>query len=454
MTQVRSAIRGQVRSAVRGPMTLARGSGQSVHDGISYNAATGRVVLKAVGASPTITTLTSAFTFTCGNQSMFMGPAGLLVPAVTNVPRIEYDANGNCLGLLMEASRTNLALQSQDLATSHALAALLAFGSGSIANATAAPDGTVTADKIVEDTATTTHRIRQATDVTIASGNVVSFSFFVKAAERTRCRLRITESTFASAYEVSFNLGTGTIGTATTTGVASGGTSRIQALPNGWYRVAISAALNGGFLAARCLLELEDASGNNGYTGDGVSGLFAWGEQIEVGAFASSYIPTTTTSIARTACSAIRTLGSEFSATAGTVVVAGRASGGQDPANGNHFWEFDNLTAAERIRFFRALGSDTARTQYTAASATQALLDATFVNLTAFKAATAWAANDFASSFNGAAVLTDAAGTVPTATALGLGVSPVGADNCNGHILRFDYWPSRLPNNMLQQLST
>jgi len=134
--------------------------------------------------------------------------------------------------------------------------------------------------------------------------------------------------------------------------------------------------------------------------------------------------------------------------------MAGRASGGQDAANGNHFWEFDNLTAAERIRFFRALATDTARTQYTSASVTQALLDATFVNLTAFKSATAWAANDFASSFNGGAVLTDAAGTVPTISTLGLGMSPVGTDCANGHIRTFDYYSSRLPNSFLQQAST
>lgn len=420
------------------------GEDEFLHDGIHLNFGTQRYYTKAVGQPASFAALTSLFTFTGGNQSMYMGPAGLLVASATNAPRIEYDASGNCLGLLMEASRTNLALQSQDLTTSHAAAA-----SSVVANATTAPDGTTTADKLVEDSSTTLHRIRQTTDVTITSGATVTFSYHVKAAERTKCRLRITESTFASAYEVSFDLSAGTIGTATTTGVASGGTSSIKPLPSGWYRISITAAINGGFLTCRTNLELENAAGSNAYTGDGSSGLYAWGEQIEVGVFPSSYIPTTTGSVARTADSCIRTLGSEFSATAGTVVVAGRASGGQDAAGNQVIWSFDDTTTSERIQLTRVQATDTGRVVVSDGGASQAALDATMTNSTAFRSATAWAANDFASSFNGAAALTDAAGTLPTTTLLGMGVFGAGTGQMNGHIRKFNYWPTRLPNTFL-----
>ncbi|NBW19430.1 MAG: hypothetical protein EBR82_66795, partial [Caulobacteraceae bacterium] len=429
--------------------------GASFHDGISFNAETQRVVLKAVGSAPTITNLTSAFTFTCGNQSMYRGANGLLVQAVTNTPRIEYDAGGSCLGLLMEASRTNLALQSQDLSTSHSLAALLAFGSGSTVNAIAAPDGTTTADKIVEDTSTTLHRIRQTTDVTIASGNTVAFSYFVKAAERTRCRLRITENTFASAYEVSFNLATATVGTAITTGVAVGvpGSSFITAYANGWYRIGIAAAINGGFLTCRTNLELEDASGNNAYTGDGASGLYAWGEQIEVGNFASSYIPTTTIAVARTADSCIRTLGSEFSATAGTVVIQGRASRGRDGSGAQTSFDLNDASALNSISLNRPAAGDVARFSVITATVEQGPVDATFVNSSNYKAAMAFALNDLAFSFNGAAVSTDTVATLPTATRLELGCGVVGTLQANGHIRTFDYYPMRQSDAFLQLAS-
>jgi len=424
--------------------------GASFHDGISFNAETQRVVLKAVGSAPTITTLTSAFTYTCGNQSMYRASSGLLVQAVTDTPRIEYDAGGSCLGLLMEASRTNLALQAQDLSTSHSLAALLAFGSGSTVNAIAAPDGTTTADKIVEDTATTLHRIRQTSDVTIASGNTVAFSYFVKAAERTRCRLRITESTFASAYEVSFNLATATVGTATTTGVAVGvpSSSFITAYANGWYRIGIAAAINGGFLTCRTNLELEDASGNNAYTGDGVSGLYAWGEQIEVGNFASSYIPTTTVSVARTGCSAVRTLSTEFSSTAGAVVVQGRAQGGQSTRQ--TCWAFTDGTAANTIPLTRPVSTDFFQFRVDAASVNQAAIGFSVSNSSLFKAAAAWALNDMQLSYNGGLGTVDTVCTVPAGiTTLGLGVEYTGTNQFNGHIRTLDYYPTRQPDSFL-----
>ena len=135
------------------------------------------------------------------------------------------------------------------------------------------------------------------------------------------------------------------------------------------------------------------------------------------------------------------------------MVVAGRASGGQDAANGTHFWGLDDGTGNERIRFFRALASDTARLQVTDGGVTQALRDFTFTNLTAFKSAVAWAVNDFAHSMNGQDALLDAAGTIPTVTTLGLGMTLAGAEPANGHIRRFDYYPTRQTNAFLVSAS-
>lgn len=446
MTQVRSAIRGQVRSPVRGPMTLARGSGQSVHDGISYNAATGRVVLKAVGASPTITTLTSAFTFTCGNQSMFMGPNGLLVQAVTNVPRIEYDASGNCLGLLMEASRTNLMTFSQDLAG----ADWSALQSTLSSNSTAAPDGTVTADLVTEDGASSAHGY--VNNRTLAVSTTYTTSFWAKANGRTWVAFRATGTGWVNSDQAAFfNIsGAGAVGT-----LGTGVTATITAHPNGWYRCTATyatAAASGTGTGTR--IALASADNTQIYAGNSTSGAYFWGVQQEVGAFPSSYIPTTTVSVARTADSCIRTLGSEFSATAGTVVVAGRASGGQDAGAAQVVWDIGDTTANNRLFVARQTAADTLRYQVFSGGVGQGPLDNTFINSTAFKASTAWAANDLALSFNGAAIQTDASASIPTVTSLGLGIYTGVSSQMNGHILRFDYWPTRLPNNMLQQLST
>lgn len=442
MTQVRSPIRGQIRSPVR--VGIAAGSDQSFHDGISFDAATGRVVLKAVGAAPTITTLAGAFTFTGGNQSMFMGPAGLLVPSATNTPRIEYDAGGNCLGLVMEAARTNLMTFSQDLAG----ADWSLLQSTLTSNATTAPDGTATADLVTEDGGSSAHGY--VNNRTLAVSTTYTTSFWAKANGRTWVAFRATGTGWLNSDQAAFfNLsGAGAVGT-----LGTGMTGTITAAANGWYRCTCTyatAAASGTGTGTR--LALASADNTQIYAGNSTSGAYFWGVQQEAGAFASSYIPTTTVSVARTADSCIRTLGSEFSASAGTVFVQGRSSGGQDAVNGNHVWSLDDATTAERIRFFRAVAADTARVQVTDGGATQALLDATFVNSTLFKSASAWAANDFAASFNGGAILSDVAGTIPTVTQLNLGASS-SADSMNGHIRRFRYWPTRLPNNVLQQMA-
>lgn len=432
-----------VRAQVRG-LAGPHYGGTSYHDGISYNAETGRVVLKAAGSAPSITTLTSAFTFTGGNQSMYMGPAGLLVASATNTPRIEYDANGNPLGLLMEASRTNLWLRSQefDNASWSKVRATVS------ANTIAGPDGTSTADTLVEDgTAANTHLLRQDY-ASATSGTTYTLSVFAKAKERSQIVLLFGADTAAFANEgVLFTLsGSGTAAISTGSPVAYG----IEALANGWYRCWASATCAS---TTNAILRIYLASSNSStYSGDGASGLYLWGAQLEAGRFLSSYIPTTTVSVARTADSCIRTLGSEFSATAGTVVVAGRASGGRDAAVGQAVWSFDDGTLNERICLTRSPTTDSANYIVTDGGVAQATIAGTFSNLTAFKSAAAWAANDFVHVFNGASA-TDAAGTLPTATVCNLGGLAGGGTVMNGHIRRFDYYPTRLPNAFLQLAS-
>ena len=418
--------------------------GASFHDGISFNAETQRVVLKAVGAAPTITTLTSAFTYTCGNQSMYRASSGLLVQAVTNTPRIEYDAGGSCLGLLMEASRTNLVLQSQTLPTSWATAACSVS-----ADAGTAPDGTTTADKIVENSATAQHVITQIGITPLVAASVYTVSFFVKAAERFRGRLIFLDSTQTDGVSVNFNLNTATVSGAAALGAGTLTASGIEAYANGWYRVWVSGAMNNAKTTGGPYLNLQDSVGNQSYLGDGTSGMLAWGAQLELGAFPSTYIPTTTVSVARTACSAIRTLSTEYSATAGTVVIQGRASGGRDGSNAQTAFDLNDASALNRISLNRPSAGDVARFSAITATVEQGPIDATFVNSANYKAAMAFALNDLAFSFNGAAVSTDTVAALPTATRLELGCGVVGTLQANGHIRTFDYYPTRQPNAFL-----
>jgi hypothetical protein len=374
------------------------------HDGIHLDFAYGTGTLghyvKAPGSAPTIAAFTSLFTFTGGNQSYYMGPAGLLVPSATNTPRIEYDASGNCLGLLMEAARTNLGLYSND-ATNAAWAKT-----------------NMTADKTA----------------TGPDGVSLSASTIIATSGNATCLQSITSASAQRTFSIWLKrlAGTGNIDLT----VDNGSTWTTKTITSSWAKYSITqSAVTNPIFGIRIVTSAD--------------GVCFWGAQLESAAFASSTIPTTTTSVARTVDIATRVLSSEFSATAGSVAVVGTASGGQDAGAGQHVISFDDNTAAERMRFFRLLGSDTAEFRVADNNVTQAGLTGTFANNTLYRAAMAWAANDFAFSFNGAAVSTDASGTLPTVTRVHLGGYAGGADPGYCHIRKVDYWPTRLPNGFL-----
>ena len=71
------------------------------------------------------------------------------------------------------------------------------------------------------------------------------------------------------------------------------------------------------------------------------------------------------------------------------------------------------------------------------------------------KVATVYAKDDFAAVLNGGAVATDTAASLPTVDLLRLGVYLRGASfPMSGHIKSIQYYPRRLTNTQLQELTT
>lgn len=181
-------------------------------------------------------------------------------------------------GLLIERAATNLILNSADLT-----AASWTPSSATVtANATTAPDGSATADKLVETVANAVHTI-------VAGGGTAAetayvYSHYVKASERTKVRL--VENDGSGAYAV-FDLATGTV-----TDETAPGTGAIEALAGGWYRCSIRFTTATGQTTFNCQPRILNAAGAQSYAGDGVSGLFLWGGQVETGRTPSTYIAT------------------------------------------------------------------------------------------------------------------------------------------------------------------
>ena len=191
-------------------------------------------------------------------------------------------------GVIRNAT-TNLLLRSEEFDNaSWVKNNILAFGSGSIANAEVAPDGTTTADKIVESTATTQHFVTQSY---LGTNQTLTFSIYLKAAGRTRVSLQISNNATGTASCL-FNLSTGTAGTPANGGDFTSTSASISPAGNGWYRCVITTTKGAVNSNAFPGVIIANDAGVLIYTGDGTSGIYLWGAQLEQSSSVGEYVPT------------------------------------------------------------------------------------------------------------------------------------------------------------------
>ena len=233
----------------------------------------------------------------------------VLMTAPAGVARFDCDPiTGKSLGLLLEESRTNLLLYSATFSN----AAWTLTNATLTAAATIAPDGTQTAFNLVSNTSTGLQAIAQ-TVTKAASALAYTSTVHFKANQYTYSWLQISDGAGNGAI-VYFNLTTGAISTAVA-GVGTAFTALFATTPtsigNGWYRCNITGTSN----TATSLVTQFGSSTNgtsNSVVGDGYSGVFIWGAQLEAGSFATSLIPTVASTVTRAADQASMT-GTNFS---------------------------------------------------------------------------------------------------------------------------------------------
>jgi hypothetical protein len=390
-------------------------------------------------------------TFTRASDATYVDENGIIQTATTNVPRFTHDSvTGKSLGLLVEEARTNLLLRSEEFDSGWTLNGMRAFGSGSTANATTAPDGTTTADLLTEDTSTGVHNVVQTASGT--SGTTYTFSVFVKVNTGGRnLRLFVPTAIFGdSGGNATFNLttfaGAGFTGT-----VAS---QFIQAYPNGWYRLGVvttaaTADATGDFTIG--LVSDTTAS----YTGDDTSGVFLWGAQLEAGAFPTSYIKTEGSTATRATDIATIT-GTSFSQwyrqDEGAIYHAYRPFG----SDASRIYSADDGTADNLIRAIASNASESASNyiNITTAGSSQGSLGALDAySATPQRGALAYAVNNCSYSKNGGAVFVDTSVTLPVVNKLTIGAEVNGITQLNGTISRLTFWPRRLSDSILQEIA-
>lgn len=397
-------------------------------------------VLPKLALDFTTASLDSRVTFTRTTGASYVNSSGVITAATINQPRFDYDPIAlTCKGLLIEESRTNTFTYSEQLASSWTPTRITINP-----DQTTAPDGNNTADALTADVSTSTSHYMINTQ-SFTSGTTYSWSVFAKVLGTAgyRLRLRYNSGAFGATLTADFDLNAGTVA------ARSGGISAsIQAFPNGWYRCTFIATAT--VTASDAPWIMFTSGGNQNFIGDGTSGAYVWGAQLEAGAFATSYIPTTASQVTRTADVATMTgtnFSSWYSAGAGGVVtrVLPSTVSGTRPV-----LQFDDNTANEVI----ALRGNTTNPELSIVDggAPQSQIDAgTIAANTIYNLGAAWATDNCAAAVNGGASVTDTTATIPTVTQARLGSD--GANYLNGQLQSVRYWPQRIINAEVQAFS-
>jgi hypothetical protein len=355
-------------------------------------------------------------------------------------------------GLLIEESRTNLLLRSEEFEN----AAWLKGNASVTANTTAAPDGSTTADSLNEGTATAAHLI-EVVQTLVPNANY-AYSCFAKDIDGVYLVLAIRGAinNYASA---TFNLSTGTVDSsgAAGTGFAVSSTSIVD-VGDGWYRCVLNLVVGTTVSSARNFVSMWDGvvsigtSGVYSYTGTSRR-IAIWGAQLEQAAFATSYIPSVASQVTRAADNASM-IGNNFARW-------------YRQQTGSIFTEASAVAPAQTAQVFgisdgsipnRIVSSSTAvDSVFIAANGVvQASLNTSVVASNVMsKLASAFAINDVAVSRSGASVVTDTSALMPVVDRMFIGNGALGSGaTLNGHIKRIAYYNRRLANTELTTLTS
>ena len=219
------------------------------------------------------TTGQSLVTFTRASTGPFVGSDGLIQSAATDAPRFDHDpTTGESLGLLVEEPRTNLLLQSQDFSTTWTN-----VGSSENVNVVVAPNGTSTADALVDTAISETHNFTQTLSA-LSGSTTYTFSCFMKKGSKNYgvfVFAPVSSWGIGTGASVFFDLNNGTVGT------AANATGTIQALPNEWHRCTATATttVTPGTVIMRIGPSLTGTAQT--YTGTGDEAIYLWGAQLE-----------------------------------------------------------------------------------------------------------------------------------------------------------------------------
>lgn len=341
-----------------------------------------------------------------------------------NVPRIDF-SQGSCPALLLEPQRTNLVLNSNDMT-------LWSNGAGTMTkNVTTSPDGT--------NNALSFDNTGQCSTFVNAVNGTYSYSLFVKNGTSLAASIDMSDGATGDV------LTTFTFSTKTFSGTSAGGswtsasTSFVE-LNNGWFRITLTATKNAG----------SQIGYKINSTGVGGTSTYVYGAQLELGSYATTYIPTTTTSVTRLADTATRTgISSLIGQSEGTIFIqfSGKPSNGNSRAltitgGGQEFLIFYEQTATGNLGI---VGTNTGLVY----------IDTGGANDKMYKIAYAYSSNNYALYVNGVSkTITQSPNVYSTLSRIDLNQKENGTEIGLTRIHQVALFQTRLTNTQLASLTT
>ena len=349
--------------------------------------------------------------FTRASAGTYVGVDGLIKTASTNEARFDHNlATRESLGLLLEKATTNILLKSEKLNEW-----IVGSGSSVTANQAVAPDGTTTADRVQHGGGGSSW-IRQ--DV-LTPGVTYTVSVYAKA---------VTPGT---NDQFTFDLG---------------GLSSIFVATNEWQRFTFTGT------ASNASIYLNN--GDDSFSTD----VYFWGAQVEAGSFATSYISTDSSSVTRAADFAEITgtnFSNFFNQSEGTIFL----ENAQTATSFVPFaYDFSDGTTenSHRLLYISTINPVPIKVRTKVSNSNITDISFTAPSIGQFqKTAYGYKANDFALSVNGASVLSDTNGAVPTViNKVNIGNAFSNVNAISGYIKRLTYLPTRLLNATLQLITS
>jgi len=232
---------------------------------------------------------------------------GLIESVGVNVPRLDY-SGGVCPSILVEPLATN-----RNVDSNISVGVNLITSTETIIGV----DGVFLAGKVIGNTSVVRHTLG-VSNITVLTGDTITYSVYAKAGERNYFGIR---ENFQTGSVAIFDLINGT-----TNGVLN---STMISHTNGWWRCIATRQYTGAGATGQLMtfLTISSDGASSVYADDGTSGIYVMGQQVEGGSTATSYIPTTGSTVTRNADSISKTgIGSLINSEEGTLFFEGSST--------------------------------------------------------------------------------------------------------------------------------